>query len=87
MKPFKIFFDGSGARINADPVFIMYAHGVWVGWVGSGGIHVSYFVRSGEGKFKLTNESIGAPFDDIFKSKKFLDAAKGEKPFEDWKIK
>lgn len=71
-EPFYVF--------NADPIFVVYVR------TASSGIEALYFVRHGESQFKLTGKSGGSPFDRIFKSKRFIDAASKEKPFSDWKV-
>jgi len=71
-EPFYVF--------DADPLYVVYVR------TKLSIVAALYFVRQGEHKFRLTAESVGSSFDRIFRSKKFIDAASEEKPFNKWKI-
>ena len=70
-EPFYVF--------NADPILVVYFR------TKSSSVKVLYFMRQEEYRFKLVEESIGSPFDQIFKGKRFVEAAKQEKPFDSWR--
>lgn len=72
-EPFYVF--------DADPLYVVYIR------TKSLSVDALYFVRQGEQQiFRLTTESVGSSFDRIFRSKKFIEAASEEKPFDKWKI-